>query len=140
MYRSHPQGIGDFTDIETTPAVTHITFTDRRTAEKFYYSLSGGGKEIAGIEGQIEVGWVTGSVPTVAARKTFGVATATTTASSTTPAEDGPKQQENGGGPFMGNGSGKRNGTSLGDTDNIMPDANTQMDFDVADETDWDMQ
>ena len=33
------QGIGDFAAIETTADAATITFTDRRTAEQFYYSL-----------------------------------------------------------------------------------------------------
>jgi RNA-binding protein 26 len=49
------QGIGEFTDIQTTPALTHITFKDRKTAEKFMYGLSN--KEIPGVDGQVELSW-----------------------------------------------------------------------------------
>jgi len=44
--------------MDTTTTATHISFTDRHTAEKFYYNV-GGGKTIPGVEGQVELAWAT---------------------------------------------------------------------------------
>ncbi|KAK0620332.1 hypothetical protein B0T14DRAFT_521124 [Immersiella caudata] len=52
-------GIGEFTDIQTTTSSAEITFKDRKTAEKFFYSL--GAKTIPGIDGQVEPSWVGGT-------------------------------------------------------------------------------
>ena len=109
---THFQGIGDFTDIETAPSETQITFTDRRTAEKFFYGLAG--KEIPGIEGQIEVSWATGSVPTN-----------TTAAGNAFAADDVVKHDANG------------DALMSGSADLVPKSHQQQMDFDVADEHDW---
>ena len=36
--------------------MTHVSFKDRKTAEKFYYTLHG--KELPGVEGQLDLAWV----------------------------------------------------------------------------------
>ncbi len=64
------QGIGEFTDINTTSASTEITFKDRKTAEKFFNSVLLNNKEIPGLDGSpVELTWAggngaSGSTPT----------------------------------------------------------------------------
>ncbi|PFH59897.1 hypothetical protein XA68_11723 [Ophiocordyceps unilateralis] len=60
--------LGEFESVETTPSVTHVSFQDRRTAEKFYYSLHG--KELPGVDGKLDLSWVTG--PGTAMKSTDG--------------------------------------------------------------------
>ncbi|KAL2131531.1 hypothetical protein VTI74DRAFT_4931 [Chaetomium olivicolor] len=68
--RQYLFGIGEFTDIQTTPTSTEITFKDRKTAEKFFNSVLLNNKEIPGLEASpVELAWggangSTGSVPT----------------------------------------------------------------------------
>ncbi|KAK4152789.1 hypothetical protein C8A00DRAFT_15949 [Chaetomidium leptoderma] len=68
--RQYLFGIGEFTDIRTTPASTEITFKDRKTAEKFFNSVLLTNKEIPGIDvSPVELAWggangSSGSVPT----------------------------------------------------------------------------
>ncbi|KAL2153310.1 hypothetical protein VTH82DRAFT_4465 [Thermothelomyces myriococcoides] len=47
--RQYLFGIGEFTDIQTTPTSTEITFKDRKTAEKFFNSVLLANKEIPGL-------------------------------------------------------------------------------------------
>lgn len=54
---------GEFTSIDTSAETTKVNFTDRKTAEKFYYTVHG--NELPGIEGKIEAVWVNG--PSIAA-------------------------------------------------------------------------
>lgn len=63
------QGIGEFTDIQTRPASTEITFKDRKTAEKFFNSVLLANKELPGLDTPVEVNWAgvngaSGSMPT----------------------------------------------------------------------------
>ncbi|KAK0715701.1 hypothetical protein B0H67DRAFT_538306 [Lasiosphaeris hirsuta] len=58
--RQYLFGIGEFTDIQTNPAATQITFKDRKTAEKFFHGLQLNNKEIPGVEGQVEPSWSSG--------------------------------------------------------------------------------
>ncbi|KAK3306966.1 uncharacterized protein B0T15DRAFT_501550 [Chaetomium strumarium] len=56
--RQYLFGIGEFTDIQTAPTSTEITFKDRKTAEKFFNSILLHNKEIPGIEGSpVELAW-----------------------------------------------------------------------------------
>lgn len=48
--------MGEFESVDTTPSLTHVSFRDRKTAERFYYTLHG--KEIPGVEGKVELAWV----------------------------------------------------------------------------------
>ncbi|KAH7328005.1 hypothetical protein B0I35DRAFT_416308 [Stachybotrys elegans] len=48
--------MGEFESVETTPTVTNVSFQDRKTAEKFYYTLHG--KELPGVEGRLDLAWV----------------------------------------------------------------------------------
>lgn len=60
------QNQGEFSSVETGASVTHVSFPDRKTAEKIYYSLHG--KELPGIEGKLELSWVSAPLPPVAAK------------------------------------------------------------------------
>jgi hypothetical protein len=48
--------VGEFKEVHTAPAVTHVAFKDRKTAEKFMFGVSAS-NSIAGIEGKIEPTW-----------------------------------------------------------------------------------
>ncbi|GAO18745.1 hypothetical protein UVI_02040670 [Ustilaginoidea virens] len=50
--------LGEFESVHTTPTVTHVSFRDRKTAEKFYSSLHG--NELPGVEGRLELSWLSG--------------------------------------------------------------------------------
>ncbi|RDL38838.1 uncharacterized protein BP5553_03178 [Venustampulla echinocandica] len=60
--RQYLLGIGDYTDIDTTPVRTTITFKERFMAEKFMRSLSDG--EIPSV-GKVELAWVQTPLPPV---------------------------------------------------------------------------
>ncbi|PCD43686.1 hypothetical protein AU210_002776 [Fusarium oxysporum f. sp. radicis-cucumerinum] len=67
MLRHFLLNLGEFESVDTAPETTHVSFQDRKTAEKFYYSLNG--KELPGIEGRLELAWVNTPLPPV---KTLG--------------------------------------------------------------------
>ncbi|KAI0150363.1 hypothetical protein GGR57DRAFT_472550 [Xylariaceae sp. FL1272] len=48
--------IGDFKGIDAAEATTHVTFHDRKTAEKFWFGVSGQ-NSIPGIKEKLELGW-----------------------------------------------------------------------------------
>lgn len=48
--------MGEFESVDTSASVTHVSFRDRKTAEKFYFSLHG--KEFPGLQGTLELSWV----------------------------------------------------------------------------------
>ncbi|KAI1493556.1 hypothetical protein F5X96DRAFT_687373 [Biscogniauxia mediterranea] len=54
--RQYLFGIGEFTDVHTDPAVTHVTFKDRKTAEKFMFGISAS-NTIPGVEEKFEPSW-----------------------------------------------------------------------------------
>ena len=94
------QGIGEFTDINTTYASTEITFKDRKTAEKFFNSVLLNNKEIPGLDGSpVEPTWAgangaSGSAPTtpggfVKTAPTPYPSTSTTTGRNSTPLNNG---------------------------------------------------
>ncbi|KAK4193795.1 RNA-binding protein 26 [Podospora australis] len=63
-------GIGEFTDVQSTPESTEVTFKDRKTAEKFFNSVLLNDKAIPHVGGQLDISWggssngSSGSVPT----------------------------------------------------------------------------
>ncbi|KAK2612713.1 hypothetical protein QQS21_001330 [Conoideocrella luteorostrata] len=58
---------GEFESVDTTPSITHVSFRDRKTAERFYFSLHG--KELPGINGKLELSWVNTPLPPVNVKK-----------------------------------------------------------------------
>ncbi|KAH0600468.1 hypothetical protein MHUMG1_01464 [Metarhizium humberi] len=59
--------MGEFESVDTNPSVTHVSFRDRKTAERFYYSLHG--NELPGVEGKLELSWVNSPLPPVNLKK-----------------------------------------------------------------------
>ncbi|KAG8667258.1 hypothetical protein FPOAC2_12416 [Fusarium poae] len=66
MLRHFLLNLGEFESVDTGPEVTHVSFQDRKTAEKFYYSLHG--KDLPGVEGRLELAWVSSPLPPVRTR------------------------------------------------------------------------
>ncbi|GJN67072.1 hypothetical protein PLIIFM63780_004544 [Purpureocillium lilacinum] len=58
---------GEFSSVETSPSVTHVSFPDRKTAEKIYFSLHG--KELPGVEGKLDLTWVNTPLPPLPVNK-----------------------------------------------------------------------
>ncbi|KAF3062289.1 hypothetical protein GL218_03641 [Daldinia childiae] len=56
--RQYLFGIGEFKEIHTDPAATHITFKDRKTAEQFMMGVSAN-NAIPGLEDKVEITWAT---------------------------------------------------------------------------------
>ncbi|KAI1652923.1 hypothetical protein F4813DRAFT_286722 [Daldinia decipiens] len=56
--RQYLFGIGEFKEIHTDPATTHITFKDRKTAEQFMMGVSAN-NAIPGLEDKVEITWAT---------------------------------------------------------------------------------
>ncbi|KAK4134219.1 hypothetical protein BT67DRAFT_442124 [Trichocladium antarcticum] len=101
--RQYLFGIGEFTDIQTTPAATEITFKDRKTAEKFFNSVLLNNKEIPGLDA-VELAWAgsngsAGSVPTTPGTTTSPPTTTTTTTTTTNPRTPAAATSTFGGGP-----------------------------------------
>ncbi|KAK4177006.1 hypothetical protein QBC36DRAFT_372728 [Triangularia setosa] len=63
LLRQYLFGVGEFTHINHTPRppTTEITFKDRKTAEKFFNSVTLNDYTIPEIEGQVELAWVSAS-------------------------------------------------------------------------------
>ncbi|CAJ0549038.1 Ff.00g026510.m01.CDS01 [Fusarium sp. VM40] len=55
--------LGEFESVDTAHETTHVSFQDRKTAERFYYSLHG--KELPGVEGRLDLAWVNTPLPPV---------------------------------------------------------------------------
>ncbi|KAH7238850.1 hypothetical protein BKA59DRAFT_424233 [Fusarium tricinctum] len=55
--------LGEFESVDTAHETTHVSFQDRKTAERFYYSLHG--KELPGVEGRLDLAWVHTPLPPV---------------------------------------------------------------------------
>ncbi|GAB0134203.1 hypothetical protein EsDP_00002584 [Epichloe bromicola] len=55
--------MGEFESVATSPVVTHVSFRDRKTAEKVYFSLHG--KELPGVQGKLDLAWVNSPLPHV---------------------------------------------------------------------------
>ncbi|KAI1097185.1 hypothetical protein F4804DRAFT_328360 [Jackrogersella minutella] len=58
VLRQYLFGIGEFKEIHTEPATTHITFKDRKTAEQFMFGVSAN-NTIPGLDDKIEIVWAT---------------------------------------------------------------------------------
>ncbi|ODA76747.1 hypothetical protein RJ55_08018 [Drechmeria coniospora] len=110
--------LGEFESVETSPSVTHVSFRDRKSAEKFYFSLNG--QELQGVEGKLELTWVSTPLPPVSVEQQPGRATATTTT------EDAMAEVE------------INNTTSHEDSAQVeVPDRHADMDYEVGDDDAW---
>ncbi|KAI1810079.1 hypothetical protein GGS20DRAFT_569069 [Poronia punctata] len=63
--RQYLFSVGEFKDVHATSEAAHVTFKDRKTAEKFMFGVSSG-NSLPGIKGKIEPKWAT-IVPGVSA-------------------------------------------------------------------------
>ncbi|KAI1369692.1 hypothetical protein F5Y08DRAFT_100751 [Xylaria arbuscula] len=54
--RQYLFSVGEFKEVHGVPAVTHVTFKDRKTAEKFMFGVSAN-NTIHGVDGKIEPTW-----------------------------------------------------------------------------------
>ncbi|KAF5026719.1 hypothetical protein F66182_1187 [Fusarium sp. NRRL 66182] len=63
MLRHFLLNLGEFESVDTAPNTTHVSFQDRKTAERFYYTLHG--KELPGVDGRLELAWVNTPLPPV---------------------------------------------------------------------------
>ncbi|KAM0420592.1 hypothetical protein ACHAPT_011638 [Fusarium lateritium] len=117
--------LGEFESVNTGPTVTHVSFQDRKTAEKFYYSLQG--KELPGINGRLELSWVSTPLPPVGTAKTVSKGEANA-AAHTSSAED--KEHD----AMAGFDDHHRRERSAELQDEERP---VNMDYEVADEDGW---
>ncbi|GKT62099.1 RNA recognition domain-containing protein [Colletotrichum tofieldiae] len=116
VLRQYLLGVGEFTDIHTTPSETEVTFKDRKTAEKFFYGLPK--QEIPGIDGQLELSWVSRPLPP-----------AKTNESVVSKRQGAPDHD-------MAMGNAAPNGSSAITIDQ-QPEQQPEMDYDVADDDEW---
>lgn len=117
--------MGEFESVDTGPSVTHVSFQDRKTAERFYYSVQG--KELPGIEGRLELSWVTTPLPPVGTTKPAGNGEAGAAHAS---AED--KEQEHGVMADFDDDPRRERSAELQDEKRPV-----NMDYEVADEDGW---
>ncbi|KAK1998748.1 RNA recognition domain-containing protein [Colletotrichum falcatum] len=116
VLRQYLLGVGEFTDIRTTPSETEVTFKDRKTAEKFFYGLPK--QEIPGIDGQLELSWVSRSLPPIKM-----------TENAASKHQDATDHDM-----IMGNGAPNESSVTVLDQ---QPEQQPEMDYDVADDDDW---
>ncbi|TLD21310.1 hypothetical protein PspLS_09007 [Pyricularia sp. CBS 133598] len=129
--RQYLLGVGEFKEIQVQDGgAAHVSFSDRRTAETFYYGLASG-KGIPGIEAPIELAWVPNSASETAA-----------SSSKPSPGQQGPDARD----AADGNDDAMNDGTrdhgsprdSNGDDDDDDDDEN--MDYEAADDMEnWDV-
>lgn len=151
--RAHLLIVGDFADMETTPDKTTISFVDRRTAEKFYLSakVAGtaeagktAGRTIPGVDGLVELAWVPNTAASTATRASSGPASVSTTSGSRrndakVPLEDDTAMDESVHDDEPGEDAQDHQQQEQKHEPHAFPPKPRQMDFDVADEGDWDL-
>ncbi|RDA95219.1 hypothetical protein CP533_1832 [Ophiocordyceps camponoti-saundersi (nom. inval.)] len=119
--------LGEFEAVETTPSVTHVSFQDRRTAEKFYNGLHG--KELPGVEGRLDLSWVKTSVPGSGEGSTPGL-------SDDVAVGNAAYDDDGGGGGGAAAAAGGSGGQGLGRDDVLH--RQMDMDYEVGDDDAWD--
>ena len=151
--REYLLGIGEFTDVETNSTNAEITFMDRKNAEKFFHGVQLSGKTIPGIQGEVEPLWVGNdgnSIPPTPMNGTPGGSGVNTPArnpgaqiNTNQPASFARQQAAQQAKQQLPR-SAEDGGESVSsDKDvHIMLErpANTDMDYEVADEDRWDME
>jgi len=55
--RQYLFNVGEFDNIRAEPEATHITFKDRKTAERFMSGITSSGNVLAGVEEKLELTW-----------------------------------------------------------------------------------
>lgn len=124
--RQYLLGVGEFKEIQVQDGGTaHVSFSDRRTAETFYYGLSSG-KGIPGIEAPIELAWVPNSAAETAANS-----------SKPSPGQQGAEARDSADGNDDAMNDGARDHGSPRDSDG---DDDENMDYEAADDMgNWDV-
>ncbi|KAI6353894.1 hypothetical protein MCOR25_008845 [Pyricularia grisea] len=127
--RQYLLGVGEFKEIQVQDGgVAHVSFSDRKTAETFYYGLVSG-KGIPGIEAPIELAWVPNSA-------------AETTASSSkpSPGHQGPEARDAADGNDDAMNDGTQDHGSPRDSNGDDDDDDENMDYEAADDMgNWDV-
>ncbi|KAF3767977.1 RNA-binding domain-containing protein [Cryphonectria parasitica EP155] len=139
--RQHLFSLGEFAaEIQVTPAVTHISFNDRKAAENFYHSVNT--KAVPGLsegEGEeVQVSWVSntaGPLPGSSTHKVdFSSSSSAAAANGAASADDGldatATDPSAGATAHQGGSGGQAQQEAVG----------AEMDYDVAGENEWDVE
>ncbi|KAL1870825.1 hypothetical protein VTK73DRAFT_2382 [Phialemonium thermophilum] len=144
MLRQYLFGIGEVTDIKPSPTSTVITFKDRKTAEKFFHSIAN--KEIPGVGGPVELSWVANENTSSPAASASGATDNPAHAEGGHPAGSASFNEQQEGTATQGPAkaalrSGGEGGTERDAGAAMEPPAaeQTEMDYDVADDSQWDI-
>lgn len=86
------QNLGEFESVDRSGPTTYVSFRDRKTAEKLYHSLHG--KELAGVDGKLDLQWVTGAPPPASTAAAATAGTGGTGGPSVAKDEDEPMDEE----------------------------------------------
>lgn len=123
------QSNGEFDSVESRADKTTVSFPDRKTAEKFYFSLQG--RELPGVAGNLELSWVNTPLPPVA---TGGAAAVPIGPS----AGDKAAAESEGVGEEFGNmGDGVEEYTGASTSRQDEPKREVNMDYEMPDEEAW---
>ncbi|UKZ73616.1 hypothetical protein TrVFT333_001264 [Trichoderma virens FT-333] len=106
--------LGEFESVETAASVTYVSFQDRKTAERFYYSLNG--KELPGVSGTLELSWINTPLPPVGSSK---------------------KNEDAEDGDAMAGLNDDEGNADAGSPEEHMRERQVDMDYDVGDEEGW---
>lgn len=120
---------GEFESVESGVEKTTVSFPDRKTAEKFYFSLQG--KELPGVSGNLELSWVNTPLPPVAA----GGSSSFSVGPSATGKAAGESEAVGGDFGNMGDGVEEYTGASAAKQDE--PKREVNMDYEMPDEEAW---
>ncbi|OAA62341.1 CCCH zinc finger and RRM domain protein [Cordyceps fumosorosea ARSEF 2679] len=118
---------GEFESVETGAEKTTVSFPDRKTAEKFYFSLQG--KELPGVSGTLEVSWVNTPLPPVPAS---GPSSSSTGPSANDKAVAEPADED-----FVNLGDAGEDYTATGAARQEEPRREVNMDYEMPDEEAW---
>ncbi|KAJ3494197.1 hypothetical protein NLG97_g4238 [Lecanicillium saksenae] len=119
---------GEFESVESSAEKTTVLFPDRKTAEKFYFSLQG--KELPGVSGNLELSWISTPLPPVP----------TAAAGASAAASPGKKlviEAEGVGEDFGGMEDGEDEYTGAGESRDDEPRREVNMDYEMPDEEAW---
>ncbi|KAJ6789275.1 hypothetical protein PWT90_02141 [Aphanocladium album] len=118
---------GEFESVESNAGKTMVSFPDRKTAEKFYFSLQG--KELPGVSGNLELSWVNTPLPPV---PTGAAASAAASSANKTAVEAEGVLEDFGG---MEDGGNEYAGADSSRQDE--PRREVNMDYEMPDEEAW---
>jgi len=145
------QGIGEFTNIQSTETTAEVTFKDRKTAEKFFYGVKLNNGSIPGIDSPVELAWIGGGGSSTGSTPTPGTATPSGLSANKGSSRGGSgkasdyarltqalQRDEDGNGAMM-----ESSGVSVSsdkDVNIVLDRSADQMDYDVADPNQWDIE